>query len=171
MIPLDAMPVPLANGKGFAWVDVVDVEAVGAWSWCPHQGKTSRTPYAHATVNNCTVSLHRFIAERAGLQARQHVDHIDRDGLNCTRGNLRAATPSQNHGNERRSRNNTSGYKGVTHSCAKRRLTWCAQITIHRKRLYLGSFDTRESAARVYDAWAREAFGEFAALNFPEAWQ
>ena len=60
-----------------------------------------------------------------------------------------------------------SGYKGVNWSGDQTR-RWQARIMKNKKRVFLGNFDTPEEAARVYDAAARELFGEHAWLNFPE---
>ena len=60
-----------------------------------------------------------------------------------------------------------TGYKGVGWG-GSRGGGWQAQIMRDGKRVFLGAFDTPEEAARVYDAAARELFGESAWLNFPE---
>lgn len=91
------------------------------------------------------------------------VDHVNGDGLDNRRENLRAATPLQNVGNLF-SPLNTSGFKGVGRY---RNGRWRAYISRDRRHVHLGYFDTPEEAARAYDAAASEHFGEFARLNFP----
>lgn len=168
LISLDAMPVPLSKGRrGYAWVDAQDHAAVlacGSWTLVPR--RRGNTDYAKSHHGGL---LHRFVAACAGLCLDAHVDHEDRDGLNCTRGNLRAATPKQNHGNVGAYQTNTSGYKGV--SIVKRKYPlerpWVAQILYLGRQRGLGYFASPESAARAYDEWAWAQWGEFAHLNFP----
>jgi hypothetical protein len=108
------------------------------------------------------LSLHRFL-----LDPPDHleVDHINGDGLDCRRSNLRLATRQQNASNCRRRRTDLP-YKGINqHSVTKR---FRAAIKVNQKRIYSGMFATAEEAARAYDDLARAQFGEFAALNFPK---
>lgn len=102
--------------------------------------------------------LHKIIAERAGLDLSNEIDHKDGNPLNNQRGNLRSATKSQNAMN--RKSNNKLGFKGVTYSKAAQR--WQAQIQANGKKRYLGSFDTPEEAHEAYCEAANEHFGEFA---------
>jgi hypothetical protein len=94
-----------------------------------------------------------------------HVDHRDGNTLNCQRVNMRICTHRENLTNRKRHKNNTSGYKGVTRNKGK----WGAQIKSNYKLIWLGTFDDPVSAALAYDRAAREIFGEFANLNFPDA--
>ena len=94
------------------------------------------------------------------------VDHIDGDGLNNVRSNLRLCTPAQNAQNTKRQKNNKSGFKGV--SLCKQTGRWKAVIMANRKFKVIGRYESPESAARAYDSYARELHGEFAFLNFPD---
>jgi hypothetical protein len=90
-------------------------------------------------------------------------DHIDHDGLNNQRSNLRPATTAQNNHNQRPQRNTSSRFKGVTWH--KRIGKWQAAIKVADKNRHLGVFPDEEDAARAYNAAAVEAYGEYAYLN------
>jgi hypothetical protein len=94
------------------------------------------------------------------------VDHIDDDPLNNRRSNLRIASRFQNLGNTRRRADNTSGFKGV--SWSNRFRYWVASIGYAGAKRHLGCYPTAEQAAHAYDEAAREMFGEFARVNFPQ---
>lgn len=131
------------------------------WVWEP-KGK-SGGPYAQAKVG----------AGRGASKAYMHklitgwpmTDHIDHDGLNNQRSNLRLATGSQNHANQRPIRPRVSRFKGVTPRYGR----WQAYITGGGRRVSLGVYDDEVEAALAYDAGARHYFGEFACLNFPDS--
>lgn len=96
----------------------------------------------------------------------QYVDHVNGNKLDNRRENLRMCSNSQNMANRRAPRVNRSGFKGV--HFFKRDGTWRAAITQDYKTKHIGYYATPEEAARAYDIKARELFGEFAQLNFPE---
>lgn len=106
--------------------------------------------------------MHREVMRRMG-PGKGLVDHHDTDGLNNARENLRWASYSENGGNARRRRDNRSGFKGVDFHNGK----WRARIRKDTVCYHLGHFGSARTAARVYDAAARELFGEFARVNFP----
>lgn len=94
------------------------------------------------------------------------VDHINRNPFDCRRDNLRFVTLSQNNMNSSKRKNSTSIYKGVNlHKASKR---WRASLTLDYKYYHLGYFASEVEAAKAYDKKAKELFGEFAHLNFPE---
>ena len=103
--------------------------------------------------------MHRLIMD---AQERQEIDHADGNGLNNQKDNLRFCTHSQNHMN-RKPTKGSSKYKGVSwHKAAKK---WNARITLNKKTVSIGYFDSEIIAAKAYDEKAIELFGEFAKLN------
>lgn len=78
------------------------------------------------------------------------IDHIDRDKLNNSWGNLRQVTQAENQMNKSPRKNGLSRYVGVTF-CNRRR-KWKAQIGLDRKTYNLGYFETEEAAAMAYQA-------------------
>jgi hypothetical protein len=95
-------------------------------------------------------------------------DHKNRDPLDNRKENLRLANNSQNCANKVKWYNNgSSKYKGV--SFRKDMNCWRAKIYKNCKPISLGHFSTEELAAKAYDKAAREYFGEFTVLNFPDS--
>ena len=114
--------------------------------------------YPQLSIKGITVPLHRHITN---CPKGMHVDHINGNVLDNRLSNLRICTPSQNQANSKLPKNNTSGYKGVS----KNGDGWKAKIRVDYAYYYLGTFLTKEEAARAYNAAAIKYFGEFARLN------
>lgn len=144
-----------------AFVDDDDFELVSKHKWCLHSG--SRTLYAKRLAAGKHLTLHRFILNLDSSETL--CDHIDRNGLNCQKHNMRVCAKSQNVFNQRKQvRPTYSRYKGVTWD--KRLSKWQVQIGFNHKRRKLGRFSDEEDAAKAYDAAAVSLFGEFANCNF-----
>ena len=94
------------------------------------------------------------------------VDHIDHNGLNNTRSNLRLCTLAQNNCNSTSRRTSTSKYKGVSWKKVSKK--WAASTQSMGKIYHLGYFTDEIAAARAYDKKAAELHGQFACLNFPD---
>jgi len=112
--------------------------------------------------------LHRVILERVLgriLSKREEVDHINHNGLDNRRENIRLATRSENQHNQRiRTFAKSSRYKGV--DWYKRYCKWRARIQVNGKSICIGFFDIEEDAARAYDMEAKRTFPTFCYLNF-----
>lgn len=91
------------------------------------------------------------------------VDHIDGNGLNNCRSNLRMCSQKENSANTRKHKSSSSRFKGV-HFYARYR-SWMAYICPNRRKIHLGYFKTEEEAAQAYNKAALLYFGEFARLN------
>jgi hypothetical protein len=105
--------------------------------------------------------IHRLVAIAfiENAENNKYVDHKNNDKKNNNVNNLRWCTQQQNTQNASLPNNNTSGVKGVyfNKKCKK----WQAQITINKKRIFIGRFETLEDAKDARQAKAKELFGEF----------
>lgn len=158
-----AVEIPLTQNQ-VALVDFCDADCLDA-RWYAHAHR--QTFYAlRSFPTNKVTRMHRLImARKLGreLLLTEFVDHIDGNGLNNRRSNLRLVTNAQNQQNSRMRIDNASGYKGV--SLDVRRGRWRACIRIDRKNLHLGMFDTPELAHEAYCEAAIKYHGEFARLK------
>jgi hypothetical protein len=168
--------VPLYGKKAagrVALVDDEDYDLVMQYRWHVKEGPQSRNngtagPYAMANDRRPGIPT-RSIRMHILIMGRPYIDHINRNGLDNRRENLRTATHQQNSRNMSPRKDGLSPYKGVSfHSLNGR---WRARIKVDGKYVSLGVYATQEEAARAYDAAARELFGEFACPNFPLAGQ
>jgi hypothetical protein len=161
----DARYTKYAHLGLYAVVDDGDFAWLDQYQWIPTRTGRSRTLYAVTRVAGRQVKMHRLIMN---AQTGEEIDHWDNNGLNNTRQNLRRCTHQQNITKQRvQMRPKHSVYKGVTWE--KRRGKWMAYIKVCGRMKFLGYHPTQEDAARAYDAAAKEAFGEYVWLNFPEA--
>lgn len=151
--------VPLTRGYE-AVIDAADVSLVEGWNWCALvRPKSVYAMRFSEGAEKKTILLHRVIA---GTPEGMDTDHIDGNGLNNRRSNVRVATKGQNMHNQRLSSANTSGVKGV--SWVKRRQKWQAQICANGKRVGLGYYDTIADAGQAYADASAKMHGEFGRL-------
>lgn len=147
------MEIPISKGK-VALIDKEDFELVSKHNWY-FTGKYARCGHKPNHL------MHRLIM---GIPTNgMTIDHINRNGLDNRRNNLRIVTVSQNNINRGISRRNTSGYTGVHwHS---RRKKWIAVLQIDKKKIALGIFDTKEEAIKCRKEGEKKHYKEFAIIN------
>lgn len=107
------------------------------------------------------VRMHRFIME---CPRNLQVDHINNDGLDNRRKNLRLATNQQNQWNKMQT--NKTGYKGVGYMpWVRGKKFYYAKIHVNGKNISLGYHMTAREAGIAYNEAATKHFGKFARLN------
>lgn len=155
--------IQLTKGK-VALVDDEDYDYLNQWKWFCRTPKNNN--YAVRGVfngkNMSIIHMHRIIMNIT--DSNMVVDHIDHDGLNNQKCNLRIASKKQNQANRRSSKKSKSKYLGVYWN--KNINKWYAQLGNNKKKTYLGSFNSEEDAAKAYDKAAQNEYKEFANLNF-----
>jgi len=148
--------IPLGTTDTVAVIDSADAELVLAHRWT----RRSKHDYWYAIeVNGCCAYSGRFLHNV--IMGTTYVDHIDGDGLNNRRANLRRASHEQNNRN-RRAWGGTSAYKGVSRHFNR----WVTTIRIDGLSV-VTRHDTEAAAAQDYDRLARETRGQFGRYNFP----
>lgn len=162
----DSIAVLLENG-GQTFIDASDERLVAPYRW---RALRQRRGFVYAVARmpgDGLLSLHRLILR---APPGRWVDHVDGDGLNNRRCNLRLASGTENACN-RRKRIGPNRFKGIFRSHAtngsRGGRPWTARIQVAGQVFELGAFHTDVEAARAYDEAARDLHGPFARLNFP----
>lgn len=171
------LEVPLTPTRTLL-LDETDKSLLSAFKWRATATNKAKTKfYCVAWVAGSPMYLHRLILN---AQKGQIVDHVNGNGLDNRRKNIRICTIEENQHNRggwsKRAAIHSQEhpiYKGVwrtsRHATARNNTkTWEARICWERKQRYIGTFDLPEQAAVAYDDWARTFHGVFARLNFPK---
>lgn len=159
----DVAYVPLTKGYE-AIIDAVDVCLVEHFNWCSTVG--GWTSYARRSWidsnsgRHGSTSMHRaLLSPPLGVC----VDHINRNGLDNRRSNIRLATTSQNACNVRLRADNISGAKGVHWYASKK--VWRAKIMLDGVLKHLGNFKDFDAATAAYAKANSEIHGEYGRLR------
>jgi hypothetical protein len=147
-------------------LDVQDVELFAGRALCTHRSaQAGRVFYASASSAIEYDGGRSRYAHRVIMQAPAafEVDHINGDTLDNRRSNLRLCTRADNAANRRRLVH-PHGFRGILNLRGK----WVARLKVDQRVHTVGAYDSPIIAARVYDAAARFAFGDFAVTNFPD---
>jgi hypothetical protein len=173
--------IPLTRGM-YAIVDIKDYEFLRKLNWQVQSG--NNTYYATSTIfikgKPKRIFMHRYLMlPKIDMQFGPRcskpgnpfkgivIDHINGNGLDNRRANLRICTYSQNICNTRMTIKGASQYRGVSKS-RKPDKPWQAKIYVRRKPILIGFYKTQIQAALAYDSAARKHHGPFATLNFPD---
>jgi len=155
--------IKLTQGKS-TMVDDSDYEFLKKYRWFAMKSK--KTFYAvRYRPGGGNILMHREIM---CPPINLVIDHINHNGLDNRRVNLRVANCVGNSCNSRPTTGESSQYKGVSWYAYNRK--WCVQVVAGGRRYYLGLFKDEIEAALAYDRAAVELHGEFACLNFPFLW-
>ena len=163
--------INLTQGK-VALVDDEDFEYLNQWKWYACRSGDSLFYALRWVLSNnkrTRLWMHRLLNN---TPADIETDHINGNGLDNRKENLRNSSRSQNVMNTEKRKDNKSGYKGViiniSHHKNKMYKYIRAQININQKQVSLGNFKTLEDAAKAYNEAALKYHGEFAKLNVIE---
>lgn len=155
--------IQLTQGQ-FALVDDEDYERVSKFKWYAAGKSRGGDFYAmrRSTKNGGearkNIHLHRSILNDPPLE--MDVDHINHNTLDCRKSNLRACTKSQNRMNRRGpQKNSKTGLRGVLFDSDRGK--FLAQIRMGGKNIYIGRFDSAESASAAYIEANKKYFGDF----------
>jgi hypothetical protein len=137
-------------------IDPSDFGLVGGYTWTVK--RSGRHQYAVTWISGHLVRMHRLIM---APDRKFVIDHINGNGLDNRRKNLRICLNAENCRNQRLRVG--VKFKGVNYVARVKRFR--AYVTLNRKQTHLGYFERAIDAAKAYNKKARELHGEYARLN------
>lgn len=154
-------PIRLRLPRGYETIiDTEDYSLVSKYKWYPH----IHHGMVYAVSSN-SLRMHRLIMN---APPDKQVDHINRNGLDNRKQNLRLCSNAENIRNSKKQNGKCSSkFKGVSKARKGKYIYWVGKVQSSGKVLWRRYFKNEIEAAKGYDFKARELFGEFARTNFP----
>ena len=144
--------INLTRGQ-VAIIDEEDFQRISQEHWCAIKIKGR---YYAIQGKRTNLYMHRIIM---GATDDEQIDHVNNNGLDNRKRNLRRCTNAQNNWNKGKHRDNTSGFKGVSYDPDRGK--WRARLMVNGKFVWLGRHHTAQAAYMAYTTKAKEVFGEF----------
>ena len=168
--------IPLTQGQSTI-VSAEDYLRLNKHKWCAAEYPTGSGHFYAYRVGfvrgkRITISMAREVLHLKSGDPRQ-ADHIFHNTLDNRRCKLRICTSAQNGQNRLPKKDGSSSFKGVIwykgrlYKGKRYKGKWSALVVCEGKRIFLGLFADEIDAAKAYDRKAKELYGEFAYLNFP----
>ena len=144
------------KGKGkYIFLDNEDFGKVNQYKWYYESGYATNKSWLKPKIR-----IHQLILKSKN---NKEIDHINGNGLDNRKCNLRLVSHKNNSINRKINKNNSSGFKGV--SFKKDIHKWQSSIRVNYKIIYLGYFKTAKEGAIAYNQAALKYFGQYARLN------
>jgi hypothetical protein len=157
-LPDGFIKITISNNK-YTLIDVEDYSIVSIHRW--YYVKIGETEYAHTSINGKTIRLHRFLYDCADNEI---IDHINRNGLDNRKSNLRIC-PTFSHNNVNSNMANIkskSGYKGVRQYTLKNGIhRYYTEIKYQNITYRFGPYNSPLEAHKTYSQKGKELYGEF----------
>lgn len=159
---MEPISIPLKNRHGeivaHSLISPEDFENVSKFKWHMYHNSISKKSYVVAKIDKKNVLLHHFIIGRP--KDNMIIDHINGDGLDNRRENLRHASKKQNSQNMNRNvSSKTSSYIGVA------KIKNSTKFEVACGNYKLGRYEDEKEAAKLYDICAYLVYGEGAKTN------
>lgn len=135
-------------GKLSCYIDLEDIEKVKPYRWCLYKSLSSDTFYVQSTGRKyfCRVPLHRFITN---CPKGKEVDHINHNGLDNRKSNLKVCTRAENMLNKVMYKNNKSGYRNINWN--KSNKVWVVRVKRNNIDKVIGTTTKIEKAIKMRD--------------------
>lgn len=155
-----------------ALIDDKDFNLINQHKWCAVKARGTHYAVRQITIRSGNkqknierkqkmIYMHREIMKNK-FEKDEDIDHINGNGLDNRRCNLRSCTRSENLMNQKKTRG-SSKYKGVYFYKITKK--WRTVIMLDGQQIHLGYFNNEIEAAKAYNKAAIEYFGKFARLN------
>ena len=155
---MDTKLIKLTKGK-FAIVDAEDFEWLNQWKW-HFEGRYAFRKKWFSHTEGVSLPMHKEILKKHGIEIdEKETDHINGNGLDNRKGNLRACTHAENMRNMKKTK-----LKGISFREGLKK-PWRARLMKDYKEIQIGYFETKEEAAKAYNEAIKGHFGEFASFN------
>lgn len=147
----------------FAIVDDGDFDVVSRFKWHAHKSGTKYYAMTDLGTDGKRTMLYMHKLILYPTPRGREIDHVNGNGLDNRKENMRFASRQQNSMNRPPPRNNTSGFKGV--GWHKKSSKWKAAASVGGKTIHLGLFGSKAEAADAYNRYVSSRFQNFAFLN------
>ena len=141
------------NVSGTIIIDSEDIPKVNKYNWHVEHSRKNLF-YAQAINGNSTIRMHKIICP-----SDEQVDHINHNGLDNRKSNLRACSNRENNHNKRFSLNSKSGYTGIRYNDKCK--SYYVRIQINKKDISLGAYKSLEEAIKARKDAEDKYYGDF----------